>query len=133
MRDLYNITKSNCPGFRYSFDQWVTGDACIVCISAADIPTLRPAGIFYPSTLTFQMTYMLNDKHKPLANSQTVALGAITYLPGSTQTCTLSMYYEDAITVSANASVQTALVIPENSGARSSGQVGPAIDGLQVR
>ena len=104
-RDLYRLSKKNL-GFKFSFTTWIK-DKCIIALSPQDLPADKLAYSYNPTTLSIVGRWRKNQFHN---------------LRSQKHTLSLILMYEDSLTLSSGSASSQALVMPNRSGAGSTGR-----------
>ena len=115
-RDLYRLSKKNL-GFKFSFNTWIK-DKCIIALSPQDLPADKLAYSYNPTTLSIVGRWKKNQFHN---------------LKNQKHTLSLILMYEDSLTLSSGSASSQALVMPNRSGAGSTGRGISTADDLARR
>ena len=115
-RDLYRLSKKNL-GFKFSFTTWIK-DKCIIALSPQDLPADKLAYSYNPTTLSIVGRWKKNQFHN---------------LSKQKHTLSLILMYEDSLTLSSGSASSQALVMPNRSGAGSTGRGVTTADDLARR
>lgn len=140
-RDLYAILRKNAPNYKHSYETWKRGDRHVILLKPEDIPTPKMSGIFAPTVLNIKCRWVRGDKHRPMIGSADVhdlqntnLIAGMTGAPcaGLVHEVSLSMFFEDSLSISQSSASTQAWLQEEGSVRGSSNQMGPAIDGLAL-
>ena len=102
----------------------------VIVLPPSALPTRKPAGVWYPSTVSFECRFELGVRHRP------VNRGGLTWSidPTLKSVATLGLFYEDALTLSENACAVQAFMVNESAaGKKPRAEQAPALDGLSMR
>jgi len=144
-RDLFNILLKAIPGYRYSYETWLREKQLIV-LTPDCFPSDKPAGVFWPVTVSIECPFVLSVRHlklrRQLAVSALLAAGQSNALPAQPydapiahlkSEASLSLFYEDSLALSSNAAaVQQFMVNESVLSQKPVSQTAPAMDGLQM-
>ena len=126
-RDLYNILLKAVPGYKYSYDTW-RREKMLVILTADCFPSDRPAGVFFPSTLSIEAPFKLSVRHTAFNAVDKIAQPADALSEAS-----LSLFYEDSLSLSSNAAaVQQFMVNESVLSQKPVSSTAPALDGLSL-
>lgn len=140
-RDLYRILRKNAPNYSESYETWKRGDRHVILLKPEDIPTPKMSGIFSPTVLNLKCRWVRGDKHRPMIGSSALAdlqndntVVGMTGLPcaGLEHEVSLSMFFEDSLSISQSSASTQAWLQEEGAVRASSKSMGPAIDGLAL-
>ena len=144
-RQLYEILISAFPGYKYDYSTW-RKSKCIIALRPSDIPTVKMASVYSPTTCSIEVTFKAADAHDApgpqyVAFTQASNFKAVPYQSSRTHVnlnkvpheATLMAIYEDSLTLASGSAGVAATLFSESAlRKKPTKEKGPALDGMQM-